>query len=172
VVLQLELQIGAIRYPEEVKNLIIEAIVGRLSADIDHRGTVQLPIEDREHQSTMLLVEGTHGVVEQDTLRRMQQQPGESKTLLLVKGKALIPPFISIQRRHQVIKRNALKGCSNINIIELSGCVGVCYRVSQRTERQIGPLWHEHGCRSGRYVDCTTAPWPKAGQGAEECAFP
>jgi hypothetical protein len=67
-----------------VQDAGVEAIVRGTAADADHGGIGELILEDREHQLAVVLLEHSHGIVEQDPARLVQEQARESQALLLI----------------------------------------------------------------------------------------
>ena len=52
----------------------------------------------------MLLVQRRHGIIEDNSLRRMQQNTGEGKPLLLIEGQLIVPPALGVERSSKMLE--------------------------------------------------------------------
>jgi hypothetical protein len=154
----------------EPRRAIVKAVVSWTAADADHGRAGKLTFEDRQHETPMLLVERRHGIIEDNSLRRMQQNAGKGKPLLLIEGQLIVPPALGVERRSKMLEPHSSEYALESGIVEAPRLGGINSGCTQLAERQVRPLRHEHQGRPRRQLDDTSAPGPQARQGAEQRA--
>ena len=156
---------------DDVQRSRPKAVQHGLATEENQRRLGQLPVADREQEATVHIIESADRLVEDHPARRVQQQARKGQPLLLVEPQLSVPAVRTVERGHKVAEIDPLERGTHNRIIETAGVGGVGHGGTQRAERQIGLLRHEHHGLARRQLDRADAPRPHAREGPEQRAL-
>ena len=102
-------QAGPVGQLDDVQHAVPEAIRGGIAAEADQGAPGELPLEDREHEPAVVLVERAGRIVEEHPARRVQQQARERQALLLVERQLPVPALGAVERGRKVAEIHPLE---------------------------------------------------------------
>ena len=109
-----------------------------------------------------ILIERTERIVQHQHIWPMQYRAGESEPLALAVAEYLVPALFLVQSRQEVCETNVGKHTLDIRFARGRASARIGDRVTQRTEREVRLLRHDHQLGLAREFDPALAPRPQA----------
>ena len=90
---------------------------------------------------------------------------------VVVQGQLLVPTLLAIEQLSQMAETDTPESPAHGALVETRGLGGIADRGTQRSERQVRALGHEHHGLSPGHSDAAGDPGPQAGKRAGQSAL-